>query len=358
MASSHLFTFAVAVIVACNSQGYYFVSNYRHGLMDGMYVATTRNSEFEEAFHRIHAPSTMYMDVNVGVYYKHMHQDYYLVFWHGQDWEGATVVKWMLIKPGVLKSFGSGNAFCEVDAVFGKMTGEILIIPIDIDAIIKQKTALNWNLVEMANQKNAQMEERQKLVDLKVERDRNIIIQKEDDIRNLTKKVGRYEIDLEQLDTWRRQIKQFEAELQSKEAGYAKATSASKQSIEQIARLKSKNQAIIVAITVISILFGICIIVVGIVAYHWKLQKDRVQHTGIDQISPEVVLMPHRIKPERVKREGIQTVLGRFEPERFSDAINNLPAVQDAVLDGIMDEMETEEGRNDESETADQAFNE
>ena len=46
-----------------------------------------------------------------------------------------------------------------------------------------------------------------------------------------------------------------------------------------------------------------------------------------------------------MKGEGNDTVLGRFEPERFSDAINNLPIVQDVILDGIVDEMRTAEGK-------------
>ena len=45
---------------------------------------------------------------------------------------------------------------------------------------------------------------------------------------------------------------------------------------------------------------------------------------------------------KRVKGEGNHTILGRFDVESFSDVMVNLPAVQDAVIDGIMNEMETE----------------
>ena len=49
-----------------------------------------------------------------------------------------------------------------------------------------------------------------------------------------------------------------------------------------------------------------------------------------------------QINHKRVEQSNNQTILGRFEPERFSDAMDNLPAVHDAVLDEIIYEMEVE----------------
>ena len=75
------------------------------------------------------------------------------------------------------------------------------------------------------------------------------------------------------------------------------------------------------------------------------------------QFSTDSVSKKYKVKPKRVKGDGNQTFLGRFDAESFRDAMNNLPIVQDVVIDGIMDEMKTAEGRKKDSETVNQLFN-
>ena len=114
--------------------------------------------------------------------------------------------------------------------------------------------------------------------------------------------------------------------------------------------LESKRRTMIVYILVISILVFVCAVLMIMTIYLYisrKMAKDGVQNTNLlrsePQCRPDIVLKEKWVKDP--------TAMGRFEPERFSDAINNLPVVQNVVLDGIMDEMETEEGAHHDSET-------
>eukprot|EP01083_Nonionella_stella_P078081 213484_1 len=56
----------------------------------------------------------------------------------------------------------------------------------------------------------------------------------------------------------------------------------------------------------------------------------------------------HERVPERteIRKEGIATVVARWEPERFNDMLVNSDGVQKAIMDDIIVGMETEEGKN------------
>ena len=114
--------------------------------------------------------------------------------------------------------------------------------------------------------------------------------------------------------------------------------------------LESKKRTMIVYILVISILGFISAVLMIMTIYLYsskKMVKNDVQNTNILKSEPQcrqgIVLKEKWVKDP--------TAMGRFEPERFSDVINNLPVVQNVVLDGIIDEMETEEGMHHDSAT-------
>ena len=111
-----------------------------------------------------------------------------------------------------------------------------------------------------------------------------------------------------------------------------------------------------------------CICILSVIAniyycFFKKSQKYRVQKKHSMVVIKQKFEIEEQTKGQsnfgnKIKRQVCDaTAMGRFEPERFSDAINNLPVVQDAVVDGLMDEMDTEEGIDKDSEEIKQEGN-
>merc|ERR1712228_378420 len=128
--------------------------------------------------------------------------------------------------------------------------------------------------------------------------------------------------------------------------------------------LKSKESMFALCVCGIILIGFVCIMLAIANLYYCvfkKAQKHRVQqrHSLVgtkkklnaeSQIKPQLkrhhALNNLNLPSKRVKGEGNQTILGRFEPESFSDAINNLPVVQEEVIDDIVEEMKTESDKN------------
>ena len=123
--------------------------------------------------------------------------------------------------------------------------------------------------------------------------------------------------------------------------------------------LESKNTIYGLIIAAVSVISVVLMIGIFYVCISRKCEKYRMRraHPLIDKRDgimyqaqmKHMLAASNQLEQEKELRDP--TAMGRFEPERFSDAINNLPMVQDVVLDGIIDEMETEEGINDTAKT-------
>ena len=307
------------------------------------------------------APAKQIWDRKIDRYYKHVSQNYYLVF----SSDSKQCHFWNLIDFG--KKCGIDKGIFYENVLIQKSNGVTDII--SIDSIIQNETyfqkEISKKLIEeirnlsvtvahlsSRNKETIAVNERnwefilkqQSIIDTQQQHEKlqkQEVIEQKGVIHNLTLQNERFE-SANVLKDEQRVMKTHKIEIDELPVHNQK-------------ELESKNQAIIVYIIIISILGIVCLVSIIIMIYHCilvrKSRKNRVQNINFYQRKPEPQIH-HVIGGQRgIRKKSDATAMGRFEPERFSDAIHNLPAVQDAVLDGIIDEMETEEGRNNNSET-------
>ena len=357
-----------AIYTCCNAQKYYVVSicsgethlRYLHGIYE-LVPADDGNEKFGPLL-QVFAPEKEHWNRKIDKYYKHMQRYYYLIFFTDER-AGQCVKNWHLIDLDSKKCRIDQGIF--VDPLIQKSDGRTDIISIDsvVQNAIHPHTEMTKKLMESIH---------------------NLSLNFDD----LSSRHNSYK--RQSIETARTQLSIIERQQKNEQAQNEKIRMQSNLLIEKVAIIQnltkrksgdvnilqqpkieiseteSRRESSGVYIIIISILGLICMVLMIVTGYYYastKMEKDPVHNTSFDgmkpepQFRPQIVLKPNRMKRNRVKGEGVQTVLGRFEPERFSDAINNLAVVQDAVIDEIIDEMETEEGRYTDPETAEGPLN-
>ena len=305
------------------SQLHYVVSLESHPEMNGVYQFVD-DPGFESSLKLECGLFLSHMDPEIKECYKHTLDDYYLVFWNwwleiSQNvWEEEN--EWMLIgrgkkwpiMHGEMNEYLARGILIQVGDVGVDLLKFIETMSERKTTIIRQQQTHENSSKIIVNAQNASL------------------VDKEIFIYNLTTKPKNNKRKMESL---------------SKQVGIMKLRQN---------ELESQRTT---GIIIISVLGFACLVSLTVSIYccmSTKSEKNRVSQLGFDEMNSEVQNRREIvIKRSRIKSKWVRdpTAMGRFDAERFSDAISNLPVVQDVVLDGIMDEMETEEGKNNESNT-------
>lgn len=343
-----LLLFICGAIICCYSQKYFVISNWQEIEAHGCYqLALTKDVKFEEALINTYVAEHIRKgkkEPRIVKYYKQMSeaeqsQLYYLVFWSclkldRSEWKQADY--WMLVKPPFQtkkKRMPLEYGYCHPGLIPIQNQGNSTIF-VDIGPMIQ--TEVSW-ISNLFHRQCAKYDELQR------QKHNDSILQRREDEMSLTEII---------------ELKNLSAKVPKQ---------------RDLINKESKDEAAIVYIVIIVIISIVCMVLLIIVICYCvsrKSEKNRVQQMHSFAINPEPQInrrnesrnvrhikkrngLKNKLRLElktQIKQKGDGTAMGRFEPERFSDAINNLPAVQDAVLDGIMDEMQTE-GMKSSSET-------
>lgn len=303
-------------IICCYSQRNYVIHSKIYVDAQGCYgLVSNENVTFEAILISEYINRSLLLDgyekPKIERYYKHDSRNYYLVFW--SCWKDSYQCKyWCLIdraSRGISGILDEERDSCATPMSPIPTSNEGTTI-IDIGPVIGR---------EIIRNKDADFQKQGELEESKI-----IMHEQKEMIQNLSKQIDEH-----------------------------KRLQVSKETLEHDAGMDALH---IVLILIIAAVFIVAIIFIIYYCISKKSEKNRMQKTqqlmyGNNEIKIEPKIkrrdkFRNRAQPKtQVKEEGNQTKLGRFEPESFSDAINNLPAVQDVVLDGIMDEMKTEEGK-------------
>ena len=348
--------FIFGSIICCSSQKYYILADRERPGIDGIFQFV-ENREFWTSFESFDirdyiCVSRRAKEVELDKCFKHVTKEFYLIFWRW--WEEDVPNNEGVVINRFKKSLRYAHG--KVGASFGRWTlGDTVILPVDLEELVhaemerkRNETAKSLSMILAESLTN----EEQKLPNVT-----------EPDVERSADKTVQSTVENDTaIHNLREQMRQCEIERDLVHQQNVTIQRLSEHNAQQNAILESKNQAIIICISIISVLGIVCMVSTIHTIYYCILkklefEKNRVRESmslyainSESRMRQDSVLKKHKLKQKQAKREGDQTVLGRFEPEQFSEAINNLPVVQDAVLDEIMNEMETE-GHDGVSET-------
>ena len=300
------------LISLSHSQQSYAIFNADLPMLNGLFdLVSVYNYDFESKLLReFIKPSMNQRDVALNRYYKYIgytgYYNYYLVLWSQKEIGNAQNQNcWMLINDvGVIddgRYFGYEVLIKE---------GKTMIIPHNVDTTIRSQRSINSLNSKMNASSHFAVHQKS-----------------QNTIQNLSFQIEENEARFDELLARNKRLQQ---------------------------ELESKNRMSFVYIIIIATICGICVIlfiVVIFVCISGKSGKTKMRKTdalvAIDT-RHQIKIAQHIKQRDNVKNKGKRdlTAMGRFEPERFSDALDNLPAVQDAVIEGIVNEMETDEGGN------------
>ena len=281
-----------------------------NGLFD---LVSVYDYDFESKLLRKFIKASMnHREVTLNRYYKYIgytgYYDYYLVLWSQKEVGNAQNQNcWMLVND--FQIIDDGRYFGYEVLI---KEGKTMIIPHNVDTTIRSQRSIN----SLTSKMNASYH--------------FAVHQKfQNTIQNLSFQIEENEARLDELF-------------------------ASNEGLQK--ELESKKKMSFVYIIIIAIVCGICVILIIVVIFvciSRKSGKTKMRKTVASMDTRHQIKIAQHIKQRdnvKNKGKGDLTAMGRFEPERFSDAMDNLPAVQDAVIEGIMNEMETDEGKNKNSQ--------